>query len=466
MKKKNKLSKTSKLWGGRFKKSIAPELLDFSESISYDHTLAEFDIIQSIAHVKTLNKAKLISTNEAKTLIKGLHKIEDLRKVNKLDLSISNEDIHTSIEKKLTELVGDVGKKLHTARSRNDQVTTDVRLYLKNEIKRTIVNLKKITQTIAQISTKEAATLMPGYTHLQRAMPITLGHHLNAYAFMFLRDLKRLENNLISTDYLPLGSGALAGSNHSLDRNLTSKTLFFKQITQNSLDAVSDRDMIAEFLFHSALIQMHLSRLSEDLILWASTEFKFIEIDDAYATGSSLMPQKKNPDVAELIRGKTGRMYGNLIGMLTVLKALPMSYNRDLQEDKEFLFDSVKTVQTSLSLMNSLLQNIHFNRQIMFHAINSDPTILATDLADILVKQGVAFRKTHEIVGLVVQYALDQGKRLQDLNDDEYQAFSQYFPKNTAKLLSPKQSVYNKKTIGSPNPNEVKRQSKYILKNI
>lgn len=463
MKKLSSKSNT-KLWGGRFKKPISPVLLNFSESISYDHKLAKFDIEQSIAHVKTLQNAKLLNTKESHRLIKGLQKVDSIRKINKLDLNISNEDIHTSIEKTLTKLIGDTGKKLHTARSRNDQVSTDVRLYLKNEIVNTKAFLINIIKTIAKLSIQESATLMPGYTHLQRAMPITLGHHLNAYGYMFYRDLKRFEQNYESADVLPLGSGALAGSNHKLNRKLTAKNLKFKNVSQNSLDSVSDRDMIAEYLFNASLTQMHLSRICEDLILWASTEFKFIEMDDAFATGSSLMPQKKNPDVAELIRGKTGRVYGNLIGILTILKGLPMSYNRDLQEDKELLFDSVDTIQTSLHLMNLFLQNIRFNRNEMFAKLDSDPTILATDLADILVKAGVPFRETHEIVGSVVNYALNKKCRIQDLNNDEFQRFSSYFPKNTSKLLSPKQSVESKKTIGSPNPKEVKRQARNLLK--
>ena len=359
-----------------------------------------------------------------------------------------------------------MGKKLHTARSRNDQVATDIKLFVKSDILETSNLLRTLIKTIAKIASKEASTLMPGYTHLQRAMPITLGHHLNAYGFMFHRDLTRLQNSLNLGDFLPLGSGALAGSNHNLDRNFTAKELKFSSVTQNSLDAVSDRDFVAEYLFVIALSQMHLSRLAEDIILWASSEFKFIEIDDAYATGSSLMPQKKNPDVAELIRGKTARTYGNLVGILSLLKNLPMSYNRDLQEDKEFLFDSSITFKACLKLMNSLLLNTRFDRTRMKSCVESDPTICATDLADILVTQGVPFRKTHEIVGELVQYALSKNKRLQDLGDKEFQKFSNAFPRGTSQLLSPLQSVLGKKTIGSPNPQEVKRQASWLLKSL
>ena len=448
-----------KTWGGRFKKSTDPQVEAFTESISFDQRLAPFDIEGSLAHVQTLVKAKLLKPQEGKKLTAGLQKVKKLLAAGKLPLDSSLEDIHTAVEKALTKIVGPLGGKLHTGRSRNDQVATDFRLYLRQAVKESVQAGNHLIETLTRLSLQEKDTLMPGYTHLQRAMPITMGHHLAAYAFMLTRDMDRFLTTWDRANALPLGSGALAGTNHPFDRALTARKLGFKSVLQNSLDAVSDRDTYVDFLSACAITQMHLSRLSEDLILWASTEFSFIEMDDAFATGSSLMPQKKNPDVAELIRGKAGRVFANLMGLLTVLKGLPMSYNRDLQEDKHFVFDSADTVTASLRVMAGFLSTLKFHRLWMSRAADNDLTLLATDLADLLVTRGVPFRESHEIIGKVVDYCLDHGKRLQDLTDHELEKFSKYFPKATAETLSVFHSVSGKKAVGGTSPHNVAKQA-------
>jgi argininosuccinate lyase len=443
------------IWGGRFKKPMDPRVIAFTESISFDVRLGLFDIEGSLAHVKTLVKAKLLTAQEGNKLIKGLQKVGTLIQKGKFPTNTSMEDIHTAVEKALIKLVGPLGGKLHTGRSRNDQIATDARLYLRSAILKTVTTGTRFLEVLCRISLKEKNTVMPGYTHLQRAMPIVLGHHLAAYAFMIARDMDRFLTVWDRANALPLGSGALAGTNHDFDRFYTAKNLGLKSAIANSLDAVSDRDVFVDYLSAAAIIQMHLSRFSEDLILWASTEFGFIEMDDAFATGSSLMPQKKNPDVAELVRGKTGRVYGNLIGLLTVLKGLPLAYNRDLQEDKHFLFDSVDTVNGSLEVLTGFLSTLTFNRSRMAEFADKDLTLLATDLADVLVKAGVPFRESHEVIGGVVQYCLKNGKRLQDLTDNELRGFSDKFPKNTAANLSVQSSVSQKKTFGGTSPDNV-----------
>ncbi len=443
------------IWGGRFKKPMDPRVIAFTESISFDVRLGLFDIEGSLAHVKTLVKAKLLTAQEGNKLIKGLQKVGTLIQKGKFPTNTSMEDIHTAVEKALIKLVGPLGGKLHTGRSRNDQIATDARLYLRSAILKTVTTGTRFLEVLCRISLKEKNTVMPGYTHLQRAMPIVLGHHLAAYAFMIARDMDRFLTVWDRANALPLGSGALAGTNHDFDRFYTAKNLGLKSAIANSLDAVSDRDVFVDYLSAAAIIQMHLSRFSEDLILWASTEFGFIEMDDAFATGSSLMPQKKNPDVAELVRGKTGRVYGNLIGLLTVLKGLPLAYNRDLQEDKHFLFDSVDTVNGSLEVLTGFLSTLTFNRSRMAEFADKDLTLLATDLADVLVKAGVPFRESHEVIGGVVQYCLKNGKRLQDLTDNELRGFSDKFPKNTAANLSVQSSVSQKKAFGGTSPDNV-----------
>ena len=455
-----------KTWGGRFKKSTDPQVEAFTESISFDQRLAPFDIEGSLAHVQTLVKARLLKPQEGKKLSYGLQKVKKLFESGKLPLDSSLEDIHTAIEKALTQIIGPIGGKLHTGRSRNDQVATDFRLYLRHAIRETVQAGIALVELLTRLAIEEKDTLMPGYTHLQRAMPVTLGHHLAAYAFMFTRDIDRFLSTWDRANALPLGSGALAGTNHAFDRELTAKILGLKSVIQNSLDAVSDRDVYVDFLSAAAITQMHLSRLSEDIILWASSEFGFIEMDDAFATGSSLMPQKKNPDVAELIRGKAGRTIANLTGLLTVLKGLPLSYNRDLQEDKHFVFDSADTVTASLKTMAGFLASVKFKRETMGQKADEDLTLLATDLADILVTEGMPFRRAHEAVGQVVSYCLEHGKRIQDLSDHELRKFSDLFPKGTAENLSVHHSVHQKKAVGGTSPQNVVKQAALLKKEI
>jgi argininosuccinate lyase len=448
-----------KTWGGRFQKSTDPQVEAFTESISFDHRLGLFDVEGSIAHVQTLVKAKLLTAVEGKKLVAGLQKIKKMLAAGKLPLNKSMEDIHTAVEKALVRMVGPLGGKLHTGRSRNDQVATDLRLYLRHAVKEVVTAGTGLIEVIAGLALREKDTLMPGYTHLQRAMPVTLGHHLAAYAFMLIRDMDRFLTAWDRADALPLGSGALAGTNHKFDRDFTAKKLGFHSVIQNSLDAVSDRDAYVDFLAAAATTQMHLSRISEDLILWATTEFGFVEMDDAFSTGSSLMPQKKNPDVAELVRGKSGRVFANLIGLLTVLKGLPLSYNRDLQEDKHFVFDSADTVTSSLKVMTGFLSTLKFQRERMSDEADSDLTLLATDLADVLVRAGMPFRRAHEVVGEVVRYSLEHDKRLQDLTDHELKKFSKDFPKGTTAKLSVHHSVHEKMTAGGTSPQNVATQA-------
>ena len=455
-----------KTWGGRFQKATDPQVEAFTESISFDHRLGPFDIEGSIAHVKTLVKAKLLTAAEGKKLAAGLQKVKKLLADGKLPLDTSLEDIHTAVEKALTRLVGPLGGKLHTGRSRNDQVATDMRLYLRHAVIQSVEAAVGLVEVLSRLALQEKDTLMPGYTHLQRAMPITLGHHLAAYAFMLIRDIDRYLTTWDRADALPLGSGALAGTNHNFDRFFTAKQLKLHSVLMNSLDAVSDRDVYVDFLSASSTTQMHLSRLSEDLILWATHEFGYIEMDDAFATGSSLMPQKKNPDVAELVRGKAGRVFANLIGLLTVLKGLPLSYNRDLQEDKHFVFDSVDTVVGSLKTMTGFLSTVKFNREKMDKEADGDLTLLATDLADILVKEGMPFRQAHEVVGKVVRYSIEKGKRLQDLTSVELAAFSKGFPKETAESLSAHFSVHQKRAVGGTSPKNVAAQAALLKQQV
>ncbi|MGH7738980.1 MAG: argininosuccinate lyase, partial [bacterium] len=425
-----------------------------------------FDIEGSRAHVRTLQDAKLLTYAETKKLLGGLSKVEKLLKAGKLPLDKGLEDIHTAIETSLTRLVGPLGGKLHTGRSRNDQIATDLRLYLRQATKEAVKAGLELIRVLSDLALREKDTVMSGYTHLQRAMPITLGHHMAAYGFMLSRDMDRFLSAWDRADALPLGSGALAGTNHPFNRKKTAQYLKFKSVLANSLDAVSDRDVFVDFLAAASVTQMHLSRLSEDLILWASAEFNFLKMDDAFATGSSLMPQKKNPDVVELIRGKSGRVFANLIGLLTVLKGLPLAYNRDLQEDKHFLFDSAKTVTDSLTIMAAFLENVQFNAGQMKKSAEDDFGLLATDLADILVQQGVPFRTTHEIVGRIVHYCQEEEKGLQDLTDGELKMFSNQFPKDTRKKLSVTYSVSQKKSVGGTSPANVSAQAGMLRKSV
>jgi len=403
------------MWKGRFAKATADLVQQYGESISYDWRLYKHDIAGSIAHARAQVSAKLLSSDEFAAIEKGLREIEKEIEAGEFNFSIELEDIHMNIESALTERIGAPGAKLHTARSRNDQVATDTRLYCREEIDNITVLITGLQQSLLKQAEQYAAALIPGYTHLQRGQPVTVGHHLLAYVEMLDRDKSRLADCRKRVNVCPLGSGALAGSTINLDRQQISDELGFDRVTTNSMDAISDRDYIAEFLFDMALVGTHLSRLSEDLILWCSSEFGFATLSDAHTTGSSLMPQKKNPDVCELTRGKTGRLYGNLVALLTAAKGLPLTYNRDLQEDKEPLFDSIDTLSLALKVNAEMIADMAINLDTC-EAAASDPLLLATDLADYLVKNGVPFRDAHELVGQAVALSVQTKTPLDQLD--------------------------------------------------
>ena len=403
------------MWKGRFAKATADLVQQYGESISYDWRLYKHDIAGSIAHARAQVSAKLLSSDEFAAIEKGLREIEKEIEAGEFNFSIELEDIHMNIESALTERIGAPGAKLHTARSRNDQVATDTRLYCREEIDNLTVLITSLQQSLLKQAEQYAAALIPGYTHLQRGQPVTVGHHLLAYVEMLDRDKSRLADCRKRVNFCPLGSGALAGSTINLDRQQISDELGFDRVTTNSMDAISDRDYIAEFLFDMALVGTHLSRLSEDLILWCSSEFGFATLSDAHTTGSSLMPQKKNPDVCELTRGKTGRLYGNLVALLTAAKGLPLTYNRDLQEDKEPLFDSIDTLSLALKVNAEMIADMAINLDTC-EAAASDPLLLATDLADYLVKNGVPFRQAHELVGQAVALSVQTKTPLDQLD--------------------------------------------------
>src|SRR2546423_456113 len=442
---------------GRFHKSVANVAQRYSESVSFDHRLYRHDIAGSIAHAAALAKAGIISEAERKKIETGLREIEKQIETGKFEWDEALEDVHMNIENALTKKIGEAGAKLHTARSRNDQVTLDLRLYAKEEIEQTSAQLKKLQTAFLDLADAHVDLVMPGYTHLQRAQPVYFAHYLLGQVEAFARDAERLRDCLQRTDVLPLGSGALAGSTIVLDRELIARQLGFARVSQNSLDAVSDRDFICEFLFCLAMIGMHLSRLSEDLIIWSATEFGFIEFSEAFSTGSSLMPQKKNPDMAELTRGKTGRLYGNLISILTTLKALPSSYNRDLQEDKEALFDSTDTISAALELFSSMLPELKINRERMEAAAN-DSNLLATDLAEYLVKKGMAFREAHEIVGRLVANAMAKGTKLSAVPLAELKKGAPLFDVDVVEVFDVRRSLAARRAIGAPSPENVKKQ--------
>jgi argininosuccinate lyase len=444
---------------GRFHKSVAKIAQRYSESVSFDHRLHRHDVAGSIAHAAALVKAGIISAAEQKKIEAGLREIDKEIESGKFQWDESLEDTHMNIETALTKKIGNTGAKLHTARSRNDQVALDLRLYVKEQIGETSSQLKTLQTTLLDLAEENVDLVMPGYTHLQRAQPILFAHYLLGQIEAFARDGERLDDCLERTDVLPLGSGALAGSTIVLDRELIARELGFARVSQNSLDAVSDRDFVCEFLFCLAMIGMHLSRVSEDLIIWSTSEFGFVEFSEGFSTGSSLMPQKKNPDMAELTRGKTGRLYGNLISILTTLKALPSSYNRDLQEDKEALFDSVDTVSAALELFSEMLPELKINRERM-EAVANDPNLLATDLAEYLVKKGVPFREAHEIVGKLVADAIAKGTKLSALPVAEMKKSSTLFDVDVADVFDVRRSLAARRAIGAPSPENVKAQIK------
>jgi argininosuccinate lyase len=446
-----------KAWGGRFQKDTASLMDDFHSSIHFDCRLAEEDIRGSMAHAKMLGDTGIISPGEAQTIIGGLTKILAKVSAGQVTWDPGAEDIHMNVEKLLVQEIGALGNKLHTARSRNDQVALDARLYLRQEIN----NLKKILVNLFQgllvIAEREKETILPGYTHLQRAQPVLLGHHWLAYFEMFRRDYGRLEDCLKRVSVSPLGAGALAGTGFPIDRQQVAKELGFDGVAANSLDAVSDRDFVAEFIFDASLIMMHLSRWCEELVLWSSMEFGFIEMDDSYSTGSSIMPQKKNPDVAELIRGKTGRVYGDLIAILTVMKGLPLAYNKDMQEDKEALFDAIDTVKSCLQIFIPMLETISFRRDKMLDA-TKDGYLNATDLADYLAKKGLPFRLAHEAAGKLVKECIDRGKRLEELTVAEFKAASDLIGEDIFAALDMGHVVSARTSYGGTAFDQVKMQ--------
>ena len=445
-----------KLWGGRFTKSTDGLVDDFHSSISFDQRLAEQDIAGSIAHATMLGEQGIIPMEDAEKIVEGLKGILADVRAGKIEWMVDAEDIHMNVETILTQRIGEAGKRLHTGRSRNDQVALDVRMYAKLAAGETIAMLEDLLDAILTIAQDNLHTIMPGYTHLQKAQPITLGHHMMAYAQMFLRDRERFRAAYRAADVMPLGSGALAGTTYPLNRERVAELLGFSRISQNSLDGVSDRDFLLDYLSAASICMMHLSRFCEELILWNTNEFRFVEMDDAFATGSSIMPQKKNPDVAELIRGKTGRVYGDLMGLLTVMKGLPLAYNKDMQEDKEAFFDARDTLVKGLTVFTAMLRTVTFRKDNMEKGASGGFTN-ATDCADYLVKKGVPFRDAHAVVGRLVAHCLDEGKALLDLTLPELQAFHPAFEQDVFDDLSMLACVEKRRIPGAPAPDMVQR---------
>ena len=439
----------AQLWGGRFTKETDKLVYNFNASISFDQKFYAQDIRGSIAHVTMLAKQGILTEDEKIQIVNGLQDILADVEEGKLLITDEYEDIHSFVEANLIDRIGEAGKKLHTGRSRNDQVALDMRLYTRDEIDALDDLLKELLTVLLQIMKDNTETYMPGFTHLQKAQPITLAHHMGAYFEMFTRDRSRLIDIYDRMNYCPLGSGALAGTTYPLDRNYTADLLGFYGPTLNSMDSVADRDYLIELLSAMATMMMHLSRFSEEVIIWNSNEYRFVEIDDAYSTGSSIMPQKKNPDIAELVRGKTGRVYGALMSLLTTMKGLPLAYNKDMQEDKEFVFDAIDTTKGCLALFTGMLRTMRFNKDIMENSAKNGFTN-ATDAADYLVNRGVAFRDAHGIVGQLVLYCIEKDIALDDMTLEEYKAISPVFEEDIYEAISMKTCVDKRKTIGAP----------------
>ncbi|MDM8214304.1 argininosuccinate lyase [Enterococcus hirae] len=446
-----------KLWGGRFEEKPEAWVDKFGASIPFDKELAKEDIEGSLAHVKMLGKTGIIAPEEAEKIAAGLKKVAEKLADGEMTFDIANEDVHMNTEKHLFEEIGDVAGKLHTARSRNDQVATDLHLYMKKAIQQTVAALKELRVTLVHLADENVETIMPGYTHLQHAQPISFAHHMLAYYEMFTRDEARFTEAYKRTDRSPLGSAALAGTTFPIDRSFVSKQLGFAAPYDNSMDAVSDRDFVLEYLSAAAITMMHLSRLAEEIIFWSSHEFKFIELSDGFSTGSSIMPQKKNPDMAELIRGKTGRVYGDLMGLLTTMKGLPLAYNKDLQEDKEGVFDAYKTVKSCLKIMSGMLRTMHINRAHMEESTKKDFSN-ATELADYLAAKDVPFRKAHEIVGKLVLDCTKKGIYLQDVPLAEYQKISPLIESDIYEALKSRVAVARRNSYGGTGFDQVRYQ--------
>ena len=439
----------AQLWGGRFTKETDQLVYNFNASISFDKKFYSQDIDGSMAHVTMLAKQGILTEDEKNQILKGLESILEDVETGALEISHKYEDIHSFVEATLIDRIGEAGKKLHTGRSRNDQVALDMKLYTRDELLLIDGLVYHLLSTILKIMEEHVDTIMPGFTHLQKAQPITLAHHMGAYFEMFRRDRGRLHDIYERMNYCPLGSGALAGTTYPLDREFVAELLEFKGATENSMDSVSDRDYVIEFLSALSTIMMHLSRFSEEIIIWNSNEYQFVEIDDAYSTGSSIMPQKKNPDIAELVRGKTGRVYGALMSMLTTMKGIPLAYNKDMQEDKELTFDAYDTVKGCLALFTGMLATMKFNTKQMEASAKNGYTN-ATDAADYLVNHGVAFRDAHGIVGQLVLYGIEHGKALDDFTMEEYKAISPVFEEDIYEVISMETCVNKRLTKGAP----------------
>lgn len=455
----------NKMWGGRFREKMSEIVDSFNASISFDRRLYSQDIAGSIAHCRMLAKQKIITEEEASQINGALSEIEKQMDRGEFAFDQDQEDIHTAVEKALIEKVGILGEKLHTGRSRNDQVSLDVRMYVREAINRVILLIKEMQKILIRLAEKNIDLIVPGYTHLQRAQPVLLSHHLLAYFEMMKRDRQRFQENLTRVNILPLGSAALAGSSFKLDRDTVAKELGFDAVSDNSMDAVSDRDFVLEFLSASSILMMHLSRLSEEIVIWSTREFGFIKLPDGLCTGSSIMPQKKNPDLPELIRGKTGRVYGHLMALLTTMKGLPLTYNKDMQEDKEALFDTVDTLERCLIVMTRLLKELSFNKKVMKKAVE-EGHLVATDMADYLVGKGMTFRKAHETVGKMVLYAMDQKKELNQLTQNEMKTFSKKIGNDVYAWLDPAQCVKRRNLHGGTAPEMVRKSLKRAKREI
>lgn len=457
---------TKKLWGGRFQKSAEEWVDEFGASISFDQELVFEDIEGSIAHVTMLGETGILTEEEMNQIKSGLDALKKKAEAGEIEFSVSLEDIHLNLEKALIDSIGPVGGKLHTGRSRNDQVATDMHLYLKKQVKDIIGLISQFQSVLVEKADKHKETIAPGYTHLQRAQPISFGHHLMTYFWMLQRDKERYTEALKRIDMSPLGAGALAGTTFPIDRQLSAELLGFSAVYQNSMDAVSDRDFILEFLSTSSILMMHMSRFAEEIILWSSQEFRFVEMDDTFSTGSSIMPQKKNPDMAELIRGKTGRVYGNLFSLLTILKGLPLAYNKDMQEDKEGMFDTVHTVLGSLKIFAGMVDTMTVHEDRMKDAVQNDFSN-ATELADYLAAKGIPFREAHEITGKLVFTCIQKGCFLLDLSMEELKEASNVIEEDIYGVLSPYEAVKRRKSLGGTGFDQVENQiqaAKELLK--
>ncbi|WP_347098336.1 argininosuccinate lyase [Streptococcus oralis] len=459
------MPKNTKLWGGRFEGTVEEWVEQFGASISFDHQLAKFDLMGSLAHVQMLGQTGILSLEEAEQIQDGLKALLRDLEAGELHFDIANEDIHMNMEVLLTEKIGPLAGKLHTARSRNDQVATDMHLYLKEQLGHVLDKLANLNSVLLDLAEKHVETIMPGYTHLQHAQPISFAHHLMAYYNMFQRDSERFAFNLKHTDLSPLGAAALAGTTFPIDRQLSSGLLGFQHPYTNSLDAVSDRDFILEFLSNASILMMHMSRFCEEIINWCSFEYQYISLSDSFSTGSSIMPQKKNPDMAELIRGKTGRVYGNLLGLLTVMKSLPLAYNKDLQEDKEGMFDTVETILNSLDVLAGMLSSMQVNKAKMQQSTENDFSN-ATELADYLAEKGLPFREAHEIVGKLVLDSIKHGKNIQDWDLEELQVYHPLIEEDIYIYLRPETAVQRRNSLGGTGFEQVKYQIEQAKKEL